>query len=168
VNAAMPARAQSDPGEFTVRALAYGDAVVRALEAELQQDYVERYGDVDETPMDPTQFSPPHGVFLVGFAGAEPVASGGFCRHDDESAEIKRMYVVEDHRGVGFARRLLAELESRAYEVGYRRVVLETGLRQPEAMALYESSGYTPIPSFNFSSDRALTRSFGKELHLTG
>jgi GNAT superfamily N-acetyltransferase len=164
----MPARAQSDPGEFTVRALTYGDAVVRALEAELQQDYVERYGEVDQTPVDPTQFTPPHGVFLVGFAGAEPVASGGFCRHDDESAEIKRMYVVEDHRGVGYARRLLAELESRAAEVGYRRVVLETGLRQPEAMALYESSGYAPIPSLSFSSDRALARSFGKELRASG
>ncbi|MGH8824330.1 MAG: GNAT family N-acetyltransferase [Jiangellaceae bacterium] len=168
MSAAMQARAHPDPGEFTVRALAYGDAVVRALEAELQQDYVERYGGVDEAPVHPTQFAPPHGVFLVGFAGAEPVASGGFRRHDDETAEIKRMYVVEDRRGVGYARRLLAELETRAAEVGYRRVVLETGLRQPEAIALYESSGYAPIPGFGFYAGRDLARSFGKDLDRSG
>jgi GNAT superfamily N-acetyltransferase len=160
----MPARAQADPGEFTVRALAYADAVVRALEAELQQDYIERYGGVDESPVDPAQFTPPHGVFLVGFASAEPVASGGFRRHDDEAAEIKRMYVVEDRRGVGYARRLLAELERRAAEAGYVRVILETGLRQPEAVALYESSGYTPIPGFGFYAGQPLSRSFGKQL----
>jgi GNAT superfamily N-acetyltransferase len=164
----MPARARSDPGGFTVRALAYGDAVVRALEAELQQEYVERYGGVDESPVDPSQFAPPQGVFLVGFAGAEPVASGGFRRHDDEAAEIKRMYVVEDHRGIGYARRLLAELETHAAEAGYLRVVLEIGLHQAEAMALYESSGYAPIPGFGFDAGRPLARSFGKELLRSG
>jgi GNAT superfamily N-acetyltransferase len=168
VNAAMPARAHSDPGEFTVRALTYGDAVVRALEAELQQEYVERYGGVDESPVDPSQFTPPQGVFLVGFAGAEPVASGGFCRHDDDAAEIKRMYVVEDRRGIGYARRLLAELEARAAEAGYRRVVLELGLHQPEAMALYESSGYTPIPGFGYDAGQPHERSLGKELPPLG
>ena len=153
----MPARTQSDPGEFTVRALAYGDAVVRALEAELQQEYAERYGGVDESPVDPSQFAPPHGVFLVGFAAAEPVASGGFCRHDDE-----------DHRGIGYARRLLAALEARAAEAGYLRVVLETGMHQPEAMALYESSGYRPIPGLGSYAGRPLARSFGKELLRAG
>jgi GNAT superfamily N-acetyltransferase len=92
------------------------------------------------------------------------VASGGLRRHADDVAEIKRMYVVEDHRGVGYARRLLAELESRAAAVGYRRIVLETGLRQPEAVALYESSGYQPIPGFGFYAKHRLSRSFAKDL----
>ena len=75
------------------------------------------------------------------------------------------MYVVEDHRGIGYARRLLAELETRAAEAGgHLRLVLETGPNQPEAIALYESSGYTPIPSFGFYAGRPLARSFGKEL----
>ena len=147
-----------------MRALAYTDPVVRALEAELQQEYVERYGAVDETPIDPAQFAPPDGLFLVGFVGAEPVASGGLRRHDDDAAEIKRMYVVEDRRGVGYARRLLAELETRVAFAGYRRIVLETGLRQPEAIALYESSGYRPIPDFGFHAGMKLVRSFGREL----
>jgi GNAT superfamily N-acetyltransferase len=164
VSAALPARAPSRSPDFTVRALAYTDPVVRALEAELQQEYVERYGGVDETPIDPAQFAPPDGLFLVGFVGAEPVASGGFRRHDDDAAEIKRMYVVEDRRGVGYARRLLAELETRVALAGYRRIVLETGLRQPEAIALYESSGYRPIPDFGFHAGMKLVRSFGREL----
>ena len=164
MSAALPARAPFRSPEFTVRTLAYTDPVVRALEAELQQEYVERYGGVDETPIDPAQFAPPDGLFLVGFVGAEPVASGGFRRHDDEAAEIKRMYVVEDRRGVGYARRLLAELEARAALAGYRRIVLETGLRQPEAIALYESSGYHPIPDFGFHAGMKLVRSLGREL----
>ena len=157
-----------EPDGYTVRPLAYTDAVVRALEAELQQEYVERYGGADEAPVDPVEFAPPGGVFVVGFADGEPVASGGFRRHSDQVAEIKRMYVVEDRRGVGYARRLLAELEARAAAIGYRQIILETGLRQPEAIALYESSGYQPIEGFGFYANQALSRSFAKDLTLTG
>jgi GNAT superfamily N-acetyltransferase len=164
VSATLPARAASGAPDFAVRALAYTDPVVRALESELQQEYVERYGGEDETPVDPAQFAPPDGLFLVGFEGAEPVASGGFRRHDEDAAEVKRMYVVEDRRGVGYARRLLVELEKLAAEAGYRRIVLETGLHQPEAIALYESSGYEPIPDFGFHAGSELSRCFGKEL----
>jgi len=153
---------------FTVRPLAYTDAVVRALEAELQQEYVERYGGADESPVDPAEFAPPGGLFVVGFADGEPVASGGFRRHTEDVAEIKRMYVMEDRRGAGYARRLLADLESRAAAAGYRRIVLETGLRQPEAIALYESSGYLPIQGFGFYADQALSRSFAKDLTFSG
>jgi GNAT superfamily N-acetyltransferase len=156
-----------EPDGYTVRSLAYTDAVVRALEAELQQEYVERYGGADESPVDPAEFAPPGGVFVVGFADGEPVASGGFRRHSEQIAEIKRMYVVEDRRGVGYARRLLAELEARAAAVGYQQIILETGRRQPEAIALYESSGYQPIPGFGFYADQALSRSFAKDLTLT-
>jgi GNAT superfamily N-acetyltransferase len=153
-----------DADGYTVRPLAYTDAVVRALEAELQQEYVERYGGVDESPVDPAEFAPPGGVFVIGFADGEPVASGGFRRHTDQVAEIKRMYVVEDRRGVGYARRLLVDLEARAATLGYRRIILETGLRQPEAVALYESSGYQPIPGFGFYANQPLSRSFAKDL----
>jgi GNAT superfamily N-acetyltransferase len=156
--------AHAGDGGFTIRPLAYTDAVVRALEAELQQEYVERYGGQDESPVDPAEFAPPGGLFVVGFLDGEPVASGGFRRQADDVAEIKRMYVVEDHRGVGYARRLLADLESRAASVGYRRIVLETGLRQPEAVALYESSGYQPITGFGVYAKHTVTRSFAKDL----
>lgn len=156
--------ADRDHTDLFVRALRYADPVVRALETELQQEYVERYGDPDETPVDPDEFTPPHGRFLVGFVGNEPVATGGFRRHTDGVAEIKRMFVSHDHRGGGHARRLLAELEAQAAEAGYRRVVLETGTRQPEAMALYSSSGYSRTEPFGRYADDDLSRYFTKDL----
>ncbi|PSK99732.1 acetyltransferase (GNAT) family protein [Haloactinopolyspora alba] len=158
-----PTADRDETGLF-VRALRYSDPVVRALETELQQEYVERYGDPDDSPVEPDEFAPPHGRFLVGFVGNEPVATGGFRRHDDDVAEIKRMYVSHDHRGDGHARRLLAELEARAAEAGYRRVILETGTRQPEAMTLYSSSGYAPTAPFGHYADADLSRFFAKEL----
>lgn len=153
-----------DPArDLVVRPLSYDDPVVRALEAELQTEYVDRYGGEDDTPVGDGQFDPPDGLFLVGFLGSEPVASGGFRRYDDV-AEIKRMYVPEHHRREGLARRLLAELEVHASAAGYRRTVLVTGLRQPEAIALYESSGYEPVVPFGVYAATELVRCFGKDL----
>lgn len=158
--------ADRDHTGLFVRALRYSDPVVRALETELQQEYVERYGGPDDSPVDPEEFAPPRGSFLVGFIGNEPVATGGFRWHAEGVAEIKRMYVAHDHRGGGHARRLLAELEARAAEAGYRRVVLETGLRQPEAMALYKSSGYEPTEPFGIYADEELSHFFTKDLQV--
>jgi GNAT superfamily N-acetyltransferase len=150
--------------ELFVRALSYHDPVVRALEAELQQEFVERYGGQDETPVDEGQFDPPGGLFLVGFIGSEPVASGGFRRYADGVAEIKRMYVTHHHRREGIARRLLVELESRAAAAGYGQAVLVTGLGQPEAISLYESSGYQPVEPFGVYAESEFVRCYGKEL----
>ncbi|NED98314.1 GNAT family N-acetyltransferase [Phytoactinopolyspora alkaliphila] len=150
-----------------IRALRYSDPVVRALEDELQQEYIERYGGQDNSPVSPDEFGPPEGLFLVGFVGNEPVATGGFRRHADGVAEIKRMYVAHDHRGGGHARRLLAELETRAAAAGYQRIVLETGDRQPEAITLYASSGYSPADPFGYHAEEELSRFFTKDISLT-
>ncbi|NEE01769.1 GNAT family N-acetyltransferase [Phytoactinopolyspora halotolerans] len=146
------------------RSLRYSDPVVRALEDELQQEYIERYGDPDDAPVEPDEFAPPEGQFLVGFLGNEPVATGGFRRHGERVAEIKRMYVPHDHRGGGHARRMLIELENRAAAVGYERIVLETGLKQPEAIALYTSSGYSPTAPFGHHAHNPYSRYFTKTL----
>ncbi|WP_232827533.1 GNAT family N-acetyltransferase [Jiangella endophytica] len=161
-----PTADRDDTGLF-IRALRYSDPVVRALESELQLEYAERYGDPDEGPISPEEFTPPEGLFLVGFVGNEPVATGGFRRHDDGVAEIKRMYVAHEHRGGGHARRLLAELEAQAVQAGYSRVVLETGLKQPEAMSLYQSSGYAPADPYGYYSGAEVSRFFTKDLDQT-
>jgi GNAT superfamily N-acetyltransferase len=153
----------------------YGHPDAMLLIAEVQAEYVVRYGGPDRTPLDPLMFQPPSGSFYVGYlelAGAtRPVASGAWRAHDDVeafgarlTAEIKRMYVAPAVRGRGLARLMLAHLERTAAEAGAEAMVLETGTAQPEAMALYESSGYTRIPSFGFYKDEPLNRCYGKAL----
>lgn len=142
------------------------------LNAAIQQVYVEIYGDGDATPVDPRQFDPPLGHFTIGYADGAPVACGGWRARDDGSdpvlrngdAEIKRMYVAEAHRGRGYARAVLAELELTATAAGRARAVLETGLRQPQAVALYRSAGYTPMENFGTYRDSPGSRCFAKEL----
>lgn len=134
-------------------ALDHPDALV--LIAEVQAEYERRYGGSggDRAPLHPEQFVPPRGRFFVGYRGSRAVAMGGWRRGGPggpDDAEIKRMYVREDMRGRGLARELLARLEDTARQDGVRRMVLATGTAQPEAIALYTSSGYTPIEPFGY------------------
>jgi GNAT superfamily N-acetyltransferase len=120
-----------------------------ALIAEVQQEYVVRYGGEDETPVAPAEFAPPLGLFLVAYVDGVPAACGGW-RAQETDVELKRMYVTPAFRGCGLARAVLAELERTAAAAGYRRVILETGSKQPEAIALYKSAGYDPVPGFGY------------------
>jgi GNAT superfamily N-acetyltransferase len=110
------------------------------------------YGPIDGVGMPtatPADFAPPSGTFLVGLADGEPVCAGGLKRLETGVAEIKRMYVVPAARGRGIARALLGALEDAARALGYGVVRLDTGARQPHAMALYASAGYTEIGDYN-------------------
>jgi putative acetyltransferase len=83
-------------------------------------------------------------VFLDGI----PVACGAMKHFSPEAAEIKRMYVKQSFRNRGIASALLAELELWARESGYSECILETGIRQPDAIALYTKNGYCRIPNW--------------------
>jgi GNAT superfamily N-acetyltransferase len=83
-------------------------------------------------------------MVVVALDGAA-VGCGGFIRHDQRSAELKRMFVRPSARRRGLARRLLGELESTARRIGYDRLVLETGVEQTEAGRLYLSEGFLQI-----------------------
>lgn len=138
----------------------YGHPDAVKLAAEVQQEYVRRYGDGDQTEMHADHFDPPQGLFLVGYLDGEPVACGGWRAKEqdddgllDGDAELKRMYVVPAARGRGLARAMLRHLEQTALEAGRTRVVLETGELQPEAIALYKSEGYLSIKGFGFYKD---------------
>lgn len=153
-----------------LRMVAYGDPDAVALVARVQEEYVERYGGPDETPLDPAVFDPPEGLFLVPYLDGVPVGTGAWRRTSvvalggSLGAEIKRMYVVPELRGRGVARRILAELESTAAAARHDLIVLETGLMQPEAIGLYESSGYREIEGFGHYRSSELNRCFGKRL----
>ena len=157
--------------ELAIEPVGYDDPDAVALIDQVQQEYVVRYGGHDATHVATDEFTPPRGLFLVGYADGVPVACGGWRAHDaadpgfaDGDAEVKRMYVTPAARGRGFARAILAELERTAARAGRRRIMLETGTRQPEAIALYESSGYRPVPNFGTYRCEPSSRCYGKEL----
>ncbi len=154
-----------------IRQVAYADPDAAALTGEVQQEYVQRYGGPDDTPLDPTQFLPPAGAFFVGYLDGAPVAMGGWrMRPDVEAvqgehpAELKRMYVQPDHRRHGLARQLLAHLELTAKVAGADVMILETGDEQPEAVAFYLREGYAPTSPFGHYSQSPKSLSFGKRL----
>ncbi len=156
---------------LVIERFSFDDAVVVALVAELQQEFVVRYGGPDETVVEPGDFEPPRGAFFVGFDDGLPVTMGGWrFRPDVErlggsvSAEVKRMYVVPRAQRRGFARAILAHLEATAAAAGADTMVLETGLEQPEAIQLYESSGYDLVDNFGYYSDSPLARCFARRL----
>ena len=138
---------------------------VTDLIEQLQAEYVARYGGRDDAPIDADEFAPPRGLFLLAEdESGVPVGMGGWRDLGDGRAEVKRMFVVAAARGRGTARALLAELERTAAAAGVDRLVLETGIVQPEAIALYTSSGYAPIEGFGHYAGRPLSRAFGKRL----
>jgi GNAT superfamily N-acetyltransferase len=106
----------------------------------------------------------PDGAFLVGSVDRLDVACGGVCRFDAETAEIRRMYVVPERRGAGFSRRMLGALEEEARGFGYRRIRLETGVHQHEALGLYRSAGFEEIPRFGPYVDDELSVCLEKPL----
>lgn len=166
----MTAVDSASPDLVLVR-VAFGHPDALRLIDEVQQEYVLRYGGADATPLEHAMFEPPRGSFFVGYLGDTAVASGAWRRRDDvtalggtSTAEIKRMYVVPAARGRGVARAMLAHLETTAVAAGAEVAVLETGIEQPEAIALYESSGYVPVPKFGYYRHHDLSRCFGKRL----
>jgi len=159
--------------QLEIRDVGYHHQDAGRLVAEVQAEYVVRYGGPDEAHIAADQFDPPDGRFAVGYCDGEPVAMGGWRRLPiddpltgwaDPAAEVKRMFVLERMRGAGFARAMLAYLERSAAEHGIRWLLLETGSKQPEALALYQSSGYADVPAFGHYADQPLARHLGKRV----
>jgi ribosomal protein S18 acetylase RimI-like enzyme len=157
--------------DLRIERVGYGHPDAMRLIAEVQAEYVIRYGSTDDTPLDPLMFEPPSGSFFVGYLSGAPVVSGAWRSHTDvtvfgtaRTAEVKRMYVAPQARARGLARRMLAHLEASAAESGAEAMILETGTAQPEAIALYESSGYEAIAPFGYYKDAADNRCFAKPL----
>ncbi|MEV5510876.1 GNAT family N-acetyltransferase [Streptomyces orinoci] len=150
----------------------YDHPDAKSLDGQAQQEYLARYGAIDLTAMDPAEFSPPRGLYLIAYTpDGSPVATGGWRAQDlneegyaDGDAEIKRMFTVEAARGRGLARRILGMLEESARAAGRLRMVLETGLKQPEAVALYLSVGYAPAPKFGLYRHEPYSQCFAKPL----
>lgn len=85
---------------------------------------------------------------VVYYEETTPVACGAFKEYDKQTVEIKRMFVLPPHRGRGIAHQVLSELEQWAQELNYHACILETGKKQPEAIALYKKAGYQVIRNY--------------------
>ncbi|HEY7488686.1 MAG TPA: GNAT family N-acetyltransferase [Streptosporangiaceae bacterium] len=149
---------------ITVEPLTSDDALT--LIAELNAELTERYPDPAHRFFGLTaeQVAPGKGAFLIARLRERPVGCGALRRIDAITGEIKRMYVSPSARGAGIGARLLAELEAHARALGLRRVVLETGERQHEAVRLYERAGYAEIPRFGEYENSPMSLCMGKTL----
>jgi len=121
------------------------------------QQYFDELNQRFETGFDPTrgiqaeahELVAPAGALMIARLRGRPVGCGALKFHGSAPAELKRMWVSRDARGLGLGRRLLAELEQHAIASGVEVVRLETNRTLKEAIALYRSSGYREVPRFN-------------------
>jgi len=153
--------------ELDIRWTRYGSRVATDLTTAALADLSVRYGgEGDTTPVLPGEFDPPAGGFLVAYLSDAPAGCVGWRTYaaDSAIAELKRLYVLPAYRGLGVAKALLTAVEGAARSAGREHIWLETGTAQPEAIALYERSGYSRIPDFGHYKDHDDVRSFGRRL----
>jgi ribosomal protein S18 acetylase RimI-like enzyme len=164
----------SVPAIDKLRFVAVGqeDPLAEPLLAELAVEYATRYGATEEMvskwlrgyPAD--EFAAPGGGLLIGLLNGQPVTGGAFRRFDESTAELKRIWTDSRHRRQGHAKALLIELEAEIIARGYHSVYLTTGNRQPEAEALYLSTGYLrlaePLPAEGEVYPIAFRKTLGK------
>jgi GNAT superfamily N-acetyltransferase len=148
----------------TLRALPYDDPVAQYLVAQVQQEYVQRYGGPDEAVVDPAEFLPPAGIFLVAEVDGVPAGCGAWRALPTGEAEIKRVYVEPAFRRRGLAALIVAALEAGAADAGHEAVILNTGDQQPEALALYARLGYTSVPGYGIYACAPGAVFLGKDL----
>jgi GNAT superfamily N-acetyltransferase len=143
---------------ITIEREPFDSPTAQALREEQRAELIARYGFDSEPGTKPTSADVP--IFLVARSSGDPIGCGGLRPIEPGLVEIKRMYVRPAERGNGFGRLILQALEDEARELGAARVVLETGVAQPESIGLYQQFGYVEIPCFGAYSGEPLSRCF--------
>jgi putative acetyltransferase len=133
--------------------------LVRALDADLAKR------DGDDHPFY-AQFNKIDAIkyAVVAYEDERPVGCGAIKEFSADTVEVKRMYVIPQKRGKGFAAKILAALENWAAELSYVKCILETGKKQPEAIHLYKKNGYSPIPNYGQYANVENSLCFEKKL----
>lgn len=101
---------------------------------------------------------------ILAYLNQVPVACGAIKPYDEERVEIKRMFTLPEYRKKGIASDILIALENWATELSFQKCILETGIKLPEAIALYKSSGYSTIPNFGQYAGVETSVCFEKQL----
>lgn len=151
--------------DVTIENLDAGDAEAQRLIAELDRDLNRRYPGEPTNGIDVVEFRAAGGYFVVVRVAEsrEAVACGAFRPVSPQCVEMKRMFVSGSYRRRGYARAILRHLEDVARGRGYRGFVLETGVGQPEAIALYETAGYFKIPNYGHYAGNPNSVCFAKQ-----
>lgn len=112
------------------------DAVLKILDGE-QNTFYAQFNKIDNIK-----------YAVVAYDNDTPVGCGAIKEFSEDTIEVKRMYVAINYRGQGIASIVLKELEAWAAELNYNKCILETGNKQPEAIALYKKNNYKRIPNY--------------------
>ena len=134
-------------------------AMVKLLDADLKlrdgddHDFYAQFNSIVSLPF-----------VVLAYWKNKPVGCGAIKEHNSTIIEIKRMFVAPNERGKGIASMILKELEKWAAEKNCHSCILETGLRQPEAIALYKKNGYLSIPNYGQYKEMKNSVCFSKEL----
>jgi putative acetyltransferase len=137
--------------------------LIAELSAELDCRYPELINN-SHLVVDISDFTLPRSGFVVAHLDGQPVGCGALRFLDEDTGEIKRMYVAPAARGQGVGRAILVEIERLAGQFGYRALRLETGVHQPEAIALYTKLGFRPIPCFGKYVNVPISICFEKQI----
>lgn len=151
-------------GELEFERVAPSQRAASDLIRELDEELALRYPVDKIHGLHPDEMVEFPGVFLLARHQGQVVACGAVRTLDDGLAELKRMFVVPAARRKGFARRLLEELETVARELDVRVLRLETGIHQPESVALYEGAGYRPTAPYGEYIGNTYSLCFEKHL----
>lgn len=138
------------------------DAAVQMLVRAMRTELMQRYDEEIPDPIDTVAFHDPGSTLVLARCADHAVGCGGMRRFSDDAVELKRIFVIVSERGKGIAGQILTHLEQAAAQQGYRRAVLETGLHQPEAIALYRRHGYHTIAHYSPNAENTLTLCFEK------
>jgi putative acetyltransferase len=136
--------------------------LIDALNAELSSRYPEP--GANHFRLDPDEVAEGRGAFVIASRTGVAIGCGAIRTIEDRTGEIKRMYVSPEERGRRVGRALLAALEAEARALGMARLVLETGERQPEAIALYEREGFSRVEPFGEYVHSPLSVCMAKDL----
>lgn len=150
--------------QLDIRSVSYDADVTQMLVQEMADDLAQYYGPASYPAQDPSLWAAPDGAMFVVYMTGEPIACGGLLRRDASTAELKRMFVRPSYRRTGVARKLLTALETEAERLGYVRIVLETGVAQLAAQALYLAAGYKASPCWPPHDDDPTSVCFSREL----
>lgn len=155
------------PPDVEIRRESIASATAARLIGALNAELLERYpedGTQNHFRLDHDEVAEGRGAFLIVYMHGAPVGCGAVRCLDADTAEIKRMYIEPDSRGRNLGQSLLAALEAEAKRLGVTRLVLETGPRQPEAIAVYRHAGFVPIAAFGEYQEHQLSTFLSKVL----